>query len=111
MLVARVLTFPVPQEPFSAARECELRSLDAGKRLEGGAGGSPAIRTMAVERVREFVGDGVFDRAAQALATQSERARHVGQELARPWQESPIFPQSRREFAAPHPIGYAIARD
>ena len=49
-----------------APGELQMLAFDAAERLEGGAGGAPAARAVAVQRVAEGIGDGVADGAALA---------------------------------------------
>src|SRR5262245_18616560 len=51
-----------------ALGDAELRTLDAGERLEGRAGRPPALRAVAIGGVAELVRDLVLDGAALALS-------------------------------------------
>jgi len=50
------------------AADAELVARDTGKRLERRAGGPPAIRTMAIERIFERIRDNVAHGAAIAFS-------------------------------------------
>jgi hypothetical protein len=56
------------QELILALRNVQLRSLDAGKRLERGSGRSATLRAVAVECVFELILNGVLDRSTEAAA-------------------------------------------
>jgi hypothetical protein len=56
------------QKVVSPLGKRQLVALYAGERLKGRAGGAPAIRTVAVRRIDEFVGNRVVDGAATAFA-------------------------------------------
>ena len=55
-------------EAVLALGDSKLVALDAGERLEGRTGRSPAVRAVAVRGVDEFVRNRVVDGAAQALS-------------------------------------------
>src|SRR3569832_1264380 len=59
---------PVNHPLVRAPDEAELAVLDAGERLEGGAGGAAAVRAVAVQRVGERVRHLKTNRAAVAFA-------------------------------------------
>src|SRR5687767_15064188 len=61
----------VDREALSALGDGELVALDTAERLEGRAGGAPALRAVAVHGVAEFVAHLVLHRAAQAAAGQN----------------------------------------
>src|SRR5262245_36871816 len=56
--------------------DAELVSLDPGERLEGGAGGAAAVRTMTAERVGKFIRHVVLDRAAITFPGKASSGRH-----------------------------------
>jgi len=49
------------EQAVRSAGDSELLALDAGKRFERAAGGTTAIRAVAIERIGEAVFDGVFN--------------------------------------------------
>jgi hypothetical protein len=51
--------------------DTKLVARDASERLERRPGGSPAIRTVAIEGVFEGVDDGIAHRAAKAFSDQN----------------------------------------
>jgi hypothetical protein len=58
-----------------ATDDAELVLHDPGERLEGGAGGAAAIRTVAVQRVRERVRDLVAHGTAIAFTGEDPSVR------------------------------------
>jgi hypothetical protein len=66
------------REVIPALGQAQSLTLDAGKRLEGGTGGAPAVRAVAVGGVDEFVGHRVLHGTAQAGFLHSADRRSLG---------------------------------
>src|SRR5438046_6083338 len=63
------------QEIVTAFDEAKSVASEAGERLERRAGSAAAIRAMTIERISEFIGHRVADRAAMAFAGEDASIR------------------------------------
>src|SRR5438552_15439221 len=63
------------QEIVTAFDQAKSVARDAGERLERRAGGAAAIRAMTIERIGEFIGHRVADRAAMAFSGEDASIR------------------------------------
>src|SRR6266536_1250718 len=64
-------------EIVTAFDEAKSVARDAGERLECRAGGAAAIRAMTIQRIGEFIGHGVADRAAMAFSGEDANIRFL----------------------------------